>query len=346
MNRSMPRPNGPSAPSRSVPDRSRVLALALGEEFDVSFRVYDGSTGEALGDRVTEERHIPPPATAALVLAVAADGRPHVSASELNRFRIALPLKELDGPTLVAIGELPALARTDQDRKREQSQLQKWAQAVQHRLSIANRPVIKPSNRGSNDDQLSKTLTAVLELGEIIRGLQTSGEPGDYATYVLDRVQTVLSVGAVIWTPARGGEPVITGASLLSAQDCRRLTEVLSQSPAWDPSGFLILNELRTNGLGTQFPGVINLMALSTDPDQTGGCLIVLNKTDSRAANRSGRMTGAQGVVERPASLSTCFRDRSGRNRPSPADRYRLVDAVRRAAGVSIPKLTPSASIP
>ena len=96
---------------------------------------------------------------------------------------------------------------------------------------------------------------------------------------------------------------VIEGDRLLSAQDCRELARRLSKSPDWDPSGYLILNDLRSCGLGARFRGIINLMAFSVDEKDAGGLLIALNKSDATvAANRTPGSDGRTTRVAMPAA--------------------------------------------
>ena len=109
---------------------------------------------------------------------------------------------------------------------------------------------------------------------------------------------------ALIWMPHRGKEPlVIEGDRLLSEQDCSELARRLSKNPEWDPSGYLILNDLRSCGLRARFPGIINLLAFSVGGKDAGGLLIALNKCDATAA--ANRSPDSDGRTTRVAPSAT-----------------------------------------
>ncbi|QDV38214.1 hypothetical protein [Tautonia plasticadhaerens] len=114
------------------------VSAALRREFDTPFRFYDGSSGEPIrregpGGRPASIR--PEPARA--IRAIAAGGRPRVDPSGPARSRIALPLRHGDGPPLVAVGHIAALARPGRQARAELARLWKWADAVQLRLPPA-----------------------------------------------------------------------------------------------------------------------------------------------------------------------------------------------------------------
>ncbi len=91
------------APARSWPtpttDRVKTLSLVLSEEFGIPWLLYDGSTGELAGDQDAGHDHTPARnETPAAILAIAAEGRPHVSLVSTGRYRLCLPIHEPDGP--------------------------------------------------------------------------------------------------------------------------------------------------------------------------------------------------------------------------------------------------------
>ena len=55
-----------------------------------------------------------------------------------GRYRLALSFHEADSDKLVAIAELPALARSPKDMVLEQKRLSKWLQSVQSRLTFTS----------------------------------------------------------------------------------------------------------------------------------------------------------------------------------------------------------------
>jgi HD domain len=308
--------NAPARARRLVTaDRIQALSRALREEFSAPFFFYDGSTGELLDDRDAAES----PASArgeipAEILAIAARRRPHVGLGGTEHFRLALPFQESDGSLLVAIGDLPALARSSHASRMEQARLQKWLQLVHSRLSssgeaTAMHRVDQPHLQQHRVDQphlqqLKSLLEASRELTDLLAGLRSLGESSTDQARILRRVAAVLPVETLIWVSPQGEETVaIEGDRRLSARDARELARWLSKSPGWDPSGCLILNHAPSCGLGARYSGIVNLMALSVDNKDAGGWLIALNKRDAAAApDRSPGRAGPETGIERPAT--------------------------------------------
>jgi len=286
-------------------DRVKALSLALREEFDTSFLIYDGSTGEILGAADAGESQISlPRETPAEILAIAVNGRPRISLRSTDRYRLLLPIQEVDGPLLLAISDLPALARSVQDSRLEQARLQKWLESVHSRLSFTRWPLCQSRNDKPYHEQLKTLLEASRELNDLLGSLRIDGDSSKYPNRILQRVAAVLSVQTLIWVPPRGEETlVIEGDRLLSAQDCNELARLLSKSPGRDPSGFLILNDLRSCGLGARFPRISNLIAIAVDENDARGWLIAVNKSDARAA--ANRSAGRDGRTARAALPAT-----------------------------------------
>ncbi len=278
--------NAPARDRRLIAtDRVKVLSLVLHEEFSAPFLFFDGSTGEPLGDRDAEDwSPSPSGGMPAEVLAIAAGGRPHVSFRGGGSFRLVLPIQEADGLTLVAIGDLPALARSPQAAKVEQARLLKWLQSVHSRISSTGCSVTQHRTEQLHIQQLKTLLEASKELTGLLTGVESLGESSVHQNRILQRVAAVLPAATLIWVPPQGEEAVvIEGDRRLSPRDGRELARWLARSPEWDPSGCLILNDAAPSGLGVRFPGVVNLMALAVDNKDAGGWLIVLNKGDDPA---------------------------------------------------------------
>jgi putative nucleotidyltransferase with HDIG domain len=296
--------NAPACDRRPIAaDRVRALSLALRDEFSITFSLYDGSTGEPLDDQYARGTpavscdEIPPE-----VLAIAASGRPHVGLRGADFFRIVLPIHEPDGSTLVAIGDLPAVARSAQAARLEQARLQKWLQAVHSRFSSAGCSTIPPRSDQAQVQQVKTLLEASRELTDLLAGLENLGESGTDQDRILRRAAAVLRAETLIWVPDQEDEAVaIQGVRRLSVGDARELASWLASRPEGNASGYLIFNDAPLCGLGDRFPGIRNLMALSGDDRNAAGWLIVLNKTETapdRSPGRDGHATG----VERLAS--------------------------------------------
>ena len=169
-------------------DRIRALSMSLQEEFSTPFSFYDGSTGEPLGDRdagglpAWRREEVPPE-----VLAIAAGGRPHVGLRDAECFRLVLPIQEPDGLTLVAVGDLPALARCAQSTRLEQVRLQKWLQAIHSRFSFMGCTTISDRSDQAHVQQLKTLLEASRGLTDLLTGLESLGESGDDQDRILRR---------------------------------------------------------------------------------------------------------------------------------------------------------------
>ncbi len=288
-----------------APDRVKTLSLVLREEFDTSFLFYDGSTGEFLGDQDGRKSQISRPReTPAEILAMAHNGRPHITRRSTDRYRLVLPIQEVDGSSLVAIGNVTALARSLQDSRLEQVRLQKWIRSVHSRLSPTGRPPGQFRNDRPHHEPLKTLLEASRELNDLLVNLGIAEDSTKVPNRILQRVASVLSVQTLIWAPPRGEESlIIEGDCFLSEQDCRELARLLSKNPEWDPSGYLILNDFWSCGLGARFPGIINLIAFSVDEKDRGGLLIALNK--SAAAPVANRAPGSDRRTTRVAMPAT-----------------------------------------
>ena len=282
------------APARSWPtpttDRVRTLALVLSEEFGIPWLLYDGSTGELAGDQDAGHDHTPARnETPAAILAMAAECRPHVSLVSTRRYRLCLPIHEPGGPKWVAVGELPALARSPQDIRLEQARLAKWLQSVQSRLTFTGGSINPYRSDKPNQDQLRTLLGAFHELSDLLGDLRVPGESCEYQNHILQGVAAVLPAETLIWVPVNEeGSVAIAGHQCLSPRECDELARLLSKSSEWDPSGCLILNDVQSCRLGARFPGIINLIALSVGENNPVGWLLALNKSDVTAvATRS-----------------------------------------------------------
>jgi hypothetical protein len=267
-------------------DRLEALSLVLHEEFSTPFLFYDGATGEPIGDGDAGELATwPLGRMPAEVLAIAAQGRPHVSPWSCDHFRLVLPIRDADGSTLVAIGELPALARSVEAGKVEQARLLKWLQSVHSRVASAGGSVAPHRTGGQLQiQQLKPLLEASKELTGLLTGLESLGETIAQQSRVLRRIAAVLPAAALIWVPPQAEEDVVTeGGGGLCGRGGRDLARWLSQRPDWDLSGSLILNDALSCGLAAKFPGIVNLMAVAVGDKQAGGWLIVLNKRDDLA---------------------------------------------------------------
>lgn len=269
--------NAPTREGRPIAvDRARALSSALHQEFAIPFALYDGANGE-----LVDGGEIGATAAAARpeVVAIALDGRPHASLRAGGFFRLVLPVREPDGTMLVAVGDLPAVAGSAQAARTELARLQKWLQATHARLSRDVGPA--PTRRQDRVDvqQLRPLLEASRELTDLLGGLENPGARGTDSQGILRRAATVLRAGELIWVPCRDEQDVaIAGEGRLAAADCRSLGRWLADHPDWDPSGYLIRNDLPRRPPAHRFAGITHLMALTAEGRDGGGWLIALDK--------------------------------------------------------------------
>lgn len=264
------------------PFRNRLAKLVstLSREFDTPFRIYSSSTGRMIDvAHDLDSPHPPGRETAAAILAALGDRQCHVVPSRFDRYRLVLPFPDHSGALLIAIAELPALACSSEDFRREQTRLLKWVQAV-------HRPILDQWNhslhdRASNmeEDRFALTLRTVLEVGDLLRSADSSRHGGKTPSEILQRASQLVPSETVLWIPASSEEPVIIdGKSRVSSTDVRELAALLLRHPDWDTSECLILNNLHATLLEARFPHFVNLMAVSNSPGHDAGILIAINK--------------------------------------------------------------------
>ena len=173
--RPCPRPSSERRRSRPGP-----VVLALQEEFShavlVLRRLDRRATGRSAmragcrprpGRRCRRRSWRSPPADGR----TSASGTPGASGSCCRS-------SQPDGSTLVAVGDLPALAGSVQAARLEQARLQKWLQAVHSRFSFTGCSVIPQRSDQAHVQQLRTLLEASRELTELLAGLESLGRIG------------------------------------------------------------------------------------------------------------------------------------------------------------------------
>ncbi len=334
----------------SLADQAKALALILREEFGAPFAFYDATTGEAVwghdsrqgdketrrqGDKETQSSAVssghpvtlspchpvtlspchPVSLSASEITALAAKGRPVVTALPDGRYQLTLLLYESNKPVLVASGTVAALSQnvpaqvpsltlrasvphTGPKREREGTQgecdrLQKWLQAVADRLRLTDQLLSRRRLEEEQNAQITLAWEAILTLDCLIRRLRIHKSPEKNQKRILDVAFGLLGVQAVVWVPRDPDELVVSaGESGLGTFDCRQLADVLTKNPDHRPSEPLLCNRVQQTPWGVRFPRIENLLAFEVDDHGGVGWLIAVNKGAGRQADQ---VTGRQG---------------------------------------------------
>ncbi len=167
----------PTKPPGSLPQEVKALAVVLRDEFDAPFRFYDTATGGLMlvpGQEDASETIAPREREVALELAAAE--RPKVVFLPGGRYLVGFPLAGLGPANLVALGVVPALARTRPEAVQEQARLQKWSRSVHDRLVGARG--IRDCHRGQveHDRQSMIAWEAMMALDRLHRGARIHKE--------------------------------------------------------------------------------------------------------------------------------------------------------------------------
>lgn len=275
----------------NLADQAGSLAIVLREEFASPFRVYDLTSGRPISEAGPGcDGPAPLLDDPAWVAGFAAEERSAVSAIPGGLYRLSLSLHDDDGrPSLVAVGELAALARSPADASQELARLQKWLGSVLERLRLAcrsqgrHRTEATRERERDRDRQREGTTSAawegILRLEHLLRSLRIDKEPTRNRKRILHAVSELIGVQAVAWVPNRNDEPVVLeGERLLSAWDFSQLGAMLAQTPDWEAHGYLIRNDLAAVGWASRFPHVANILAMPVTDRGLSGWVIALNK--------------------------------------------------------------------
>lgn len=294
--------DGRDAATLSPPHEVKALAVVLREEFGISFRFHDASTGALLlapdpQDSVscwaTEARQA--------AIALAGDSRPRVVPASRSSYMIVFPLAGLGPSHMAALGVLPALARSRDEAKQERDRIERWARAVHDRL-IGARDISDCQRSHAELDRRSMIAwEALIALDHLHRGARIHKEPTRERRRILRAAGELLGTQAMAWVPAgRDDEVVLEGERLLSPWDCGQLAIVLAGQPSWKESGFLLVNDARESSWGARFPQILNLLAVPVEDRRLTGWLLAFNRR--RGSARAAGATSPGEPALRPGS--------------------------------------------
>jgi HD-GYP domain-containing protein (c-di-GMP phosphodiesterase class II) len=275
----------------SLPDQAGALAVVLREEFGVSFCFYDATSGAAVApgnDAAWQdpEVHLEP----ATVLAVAADGRVLVTAQPDRQFQICLLLYAGRQPVLVAAGQVAGFGAngSDEDRARELSVLQRWAQAVSDRLRLGDQLLSRRRAEEAQQAQATAAWEALLAIDQVARRLRIHKDPARNHQRILETAAGSLPVQTLVWVPQASDEPVLfQGEPGLTQDECRQLIAALAQSPEYRPPAPVLCNQVQTTFWGPRFPSIENLMAFQVADQGPVGWFVAINKKGAGSFRRS-----------------------------------------------------------
>ncbi len=233
------------ATSKGLPQEVKALAVVLREEFDATFRFYDALTGGLVvvpGQEDASAMIAPEEREAALDLA--AEERPKVCSLEGGRYLIAFPLTGLGPSHIIALGVMPALARTRAEAARERDRLERWGRAVHDRLVRARDISDCQRTQAVQDRQSMIAWEALMALERLHRGARIHKEPARERRRILRIAGELLGAQSLAWVPVQRDDGVVSeGERLLTPWDCDQLAAVLAGQARWEESGYVIINE-------------------------------------------------------------------------------------------------------
>jgi hypothetical protein len=186
-------------------------------------------------------------------------------------------------PFLVAAAEVPGMARTASDARREQSHLEKWAQAVSDRLRLVDqlgkgRHRDEPASAGAG--QNTTPWEALLALDHMTRRLRLHKDPPTNIKRILEIAYNFLGAQTLAWVPRNADEAVLLhGESCVTPADCRLLTGQLVKSPDYRPPAPIFVDKFQKLPESTRFPLIHNLLALPVTDQGLAGWVLAFNKS-------------------------------------------------------------------
>jgi putative nucleotidyltransferase with HDIG domain len=279
-------PSRKSSRLLSLEDQARALAVVLREEFGVPFAFFEAragarvrTVGSPLGVVPAADLTVLPPEVLARL---AGTGRAQARPLAAGGHRLTLPLSQGGGPVLVAIGDVPALAASGRDAAREQTALEKWAQAVADRVRLVDQlaAVRRPDERAT-PPSAPNTLPweGLLALDALLRRLRCRRETHAGSRRIVEAAFALLGARTLAWVPRDAEAPVVVlGDDGLPAAAYRRLTVRLGGGQARGPAAPVLIDRFAEQEGGADFPGVHTLLALPVTDQGLVGWVLAVNK--------------------------------------------------------------------
>jgi hypothetical protein len=284
---------------RSLEEQARALAVILREEFGVPFALFNIQTGAPIRgcspDNGNAALSGPPDIRLdlAAVHEITSTGRARVVALPGGRYQLALLLYEGRKPTLVAAGEIQALAKTASDVRREQMMLEKWVQSVSDRLRLADqlgKGRRRADGHSSGSSQNLVPWEALLALDHLTRKLRLHKEGLVNYKRVLETAFGFVGAQALVWVPRSTEEHVLVqGDACLSAAESRLLANYLARSPDFRPPAPIFYEKFQDQPDAGRFPEVESLIGLPVMGQGLAGWVIAINKEGARGKGRGAR---------------------------------------------------------
>ncbi len=280
-----------SESSGSLPHEVKALSIVLRDEFDAPFRFYDPMTGGMIvvpGQEEATDTIAPRERNAALEMA--GQEEPKVMFLAGGRYLIGFPLAPFGTTNLVALGVVPALARTQAEAAREMARIAKWSRSVHDRLVGARGVRDRQRDQVEQDRQAMIVWEAMMSLERLHRRAKIHKESARERRRILRTAGELLGVQSMAWVPVqREDEVVFHGEQILSPWDCGQLANVLAGQAHCEEAGYMIINETRETSWGTRFPKVVNLLAIPIEERKLTGWVLAFNKRRSLARVPGGR---------------------------------------------------------
>jgi HD-GYP domain-containing protein (c-di-GMP phosphodiesterase class II) len=284
----------PSRSSGALPQELKALALVLREEFEAPFRFYDAATGGLIvvpGQAEATETIAPRERTAALEMV--GQPEPKVVLLPGGRYLIGFPLAAFGPSHLVALGVVPALARTRSEAVQEMGRVAKWSRLVYDRVVGARGARDRQRDQAEQDRQSMIAWEAMISLERLHRGARIHKESTRERQRVLRAAGELLGVHSLAWVPVqRDDDVVFEGERLLSPWDCGQLANVLAGQAQWEQSGYVIINNTGDTSWGARFPQVLNLLGIPIADRKLTGWVLAFNKRRSSSRVPGGREPG------------------------------------------------------
>src|SRR5262249_5518470 len=147
----------------------------------IPFTLYDTGTAEVVwSPDPAEVADAPVDWKQTIIRQLVMEERARVTPTADDHYQLVLPLHEGGQLVLLAVGVLPALARTQPDAAQEHIRLQKWLQSVQVRLRGSNQTLSRSRAEAKHESTVGSAWEALLAVEQLARRLRTHKEPLKY----------------------------------------------------------------------------------------------------------------------------------------------------------------------
>ncbi|MFL5241379.1 MAG: HD-GYP domain-containing protein [Gemmataceae bacterium] len=268
--------------------QAKALAAQLREEFACAFAIYEAAKGDLISKEPFHPDSTPPTGLFQLghLVDLAGEGRVCVHPASEAHYRLLLVVHDSHGPAFIAVGTIPGLAISDEDKSEEQARLMRWGQAVADRLKLTDE-LAGRATQGSlkRRDEIARP-NLLPALDGLIRSLRIHQEPAQHKERILEAALNAGLFQTLVWIPLQArASAVLKGKECLTQPDCHRLLHALTSEADFHAGKPLLCNAAVSATWGRAFPRVANLLALPVSDPGTVGWVLALNKHEKGAAD-------------------------------------------------------------